>query len=432
MAGRWAGGTFRRGLAGIAIVGLGLRVAYVLGAKRSQPLLGDALYYEAQARTIAAGRWFDSPFAPGSPAADHPPLNALVLSPIAHTFPGSITPMRLLLCVVGALTVVLVGLLGRRVAGARVGLVAAGLAAVYPGLWVNDAILMAESVTAACVAAVLLGAYAVRDRPSPTRAALLGGAVGLAALARAELALLGPLVAVPVVLAPLRSRPLPWRTVLPALGAVTLAAGVVVAPWVVANLARFDRPTLLSTGEGHVTAGANCPSTYGGPGLGFWSLECAFFAPDAPTGVDQSELAAWYQDRGEAYRSDHLDRLPVVMAARVGRVWSAWRVGQMTWLNEGEGKERWVSNLAVATFWVLVPLAVVGIVRARRQRLVTWPLLVPFVLVTVLAAWYYGNVRFRLPAEIPLVVLGAIALALQRPPAPEEPATSSSPVAVAG
>ena len=39
---------------------------------------------------------------------------------------------------VGTVTVVLVGLLARRVAGERAGLIAAAVAAVYPLLWLAD------------------------------------------------------------------------------------------------------------------------------------------------------------------------------------------------------------------------------------------------------------------------------------------------------
>ena len=53
---------------------------------------------------------------------------------------------RIFLAFVGAATVMLVGLLGRRVASAPVGLIAAALAALYPMLFLTEATLMAESL----------------------------------------------------------------------------------------------------------------------------------------------------------------------------------------------------------------------------------------------------------------------------------------------
>ncbi len=47
-----------------------LRVLYVLAAKRGEPVVGDQIYYYAQAVTIADGNWFADPFRPGELAAD--------------------------------------------------------------------------------------------------------------------------------------------------------------------------------------------------------------------------------------------------------------------------------------------------------------------------------------------------------------------------
>ena len=410
--------TRRIGFAGalglIALAGFVLRVIYAAAALRDEGPMADGLYYAAQAEVIADGRWFDHPFQPGTPAADHPPLNALVLSMPARLFGGDFMAMRITLCLVGATTIVLVGLLARRFAqrarslpADRVGLIAAGLTAVYANIWMNDAIMMAESVTGACVAAALVGTYVLLDRPAWPAAVVLGGVIGLGALARAELTLLGPLVAVPAIVLTTQS----WRARLARTAACAAAALLVIAPWAAYNLTRFDRPTLLSTGEGHVTAGANCPSTYHGRAIGYWSFECAFAEPDAPVDVDQSELSAWYGDHGAEYRREHLGRLPVVMGARVARLWSVGWVGQMASVNEFEGRPRWASLLGVVSFWALVPFAVAGAVMARRRGLVAWPLLTLPILVTGLAAWYYGSVRFRLPAEITIVVLAALTLA---------------------
>jgi uncharacterized membrane protein YoaK (UPF0700 family) len=78
--------------------------------------------------------------------------------------------------------------------------------------------------------------------------------------------------------------------------------------------------------------------------------------------------------------------------------------------NEGEGRELWASWLGFATFLILVPFAVAGVVLLRRRRVPLTPLVAQFVLVTVTAALIYGLVRFRTPAEVSLVVLAAVAV----------------------
>ena len=85
---------------------------------------------------------------------------------------------------------------------------------------------------------------------------------------RAELILFVPSLLVPAVLAA-RQVPLGRRFAL--LGVGLLATAVVLAPWVARNQVAFQDSTYLSTGDGLALLGANCPQTYSGGGLGFWS-----------------------------------------------------------------------------------------------------------------------------------------------------------------
>lgn len=395
---------------------LALRVAYVLAAKRDQPLLGDQIYYAFQAQALADGHGFTHPVF-GGPAADHPPVTALLMTPVALVT-DSITAQRLAMAVIGTLVVVAVGYLAHLVAGRRAGLAAAAIAAVYPNLWVNDALVMSDAPTALAVAVLLAVLYRWRARPTLGAAALFGFAAGLGALTRAELPLLAVLVGVPALIGA--------REITPAgrLRQGALAAGVallVVAPWVVPNLVRFERPVALSANDGLTLVGANCDSTYAGGGIGFWDLRCA----PPPVG-DESQQSATYRSLAFDYARDHIDRVPAVVAARIGRVWGVFRPFDMVYLNQGEGREEWVSRLGIWTWWALAPVAVVGAVVLRRRGTPIWPLLAPVVAVTVTAAAFYGIVRFRVPAEVPAVVLAGAALAAlserRRPgPAPSAP-----------
>lgn len=111
------------GLALIGLVGLGVRVAYILVAKSDgdacgQKVCGDAYYYSLQAEVIAQGDGFERPFT-GGEAADHPPLTALVATPAAMLAGENTMAQRLTMALVGTGAVVMIGLLGRAVAGDR-------------------------------------------------------------------------------------------------------------------------------------------------------------------------------------------------------------------------------------------------------------------------------------------------------------------------
>jgi hypothetical protein len=69
-----------------------------------------------------------------------------------------------------------------------------------------------------------------------------------------------------------------------------------------------------------------------------------------------------------------------------------------------------VQKLGVVMFFLLVPPAIWGALSLRRRGVNPWILLMPFVVVSVTALVTYGNVRFREPAELSLVILAAVAL----------------------
>jgi hypothetical protein len=195
------------------------------------------------------------------------------------------------------------------------------------------------------------------------------------------------------------------------LGRVAVAAAavvLVVLPWVGPNLVRFEEPVLLSTNDGTTLIGANNDQTYGGDAIGFWTLESAVSID--VDGLDQSEVSRVYRDEALDYVGDHLSEVPKVVAARLGRVWSVYRPLQMSDWNTGEGRELWVSNMALVAFLGLVPVAAYGFWVSRRDRLLAWLLAATVVHVTVVGALFYGIPRFRVVAEIALVVWAAIGL----------------------
>lgn len=444
------GGSTKRSLAVICAIGAVVRIVYVLVFRADVPLGGgDAYAYSAGADLLAAGRGFVEPLSvlSGHPAgtANHPPLYMLWLTVASVVDPGhttSPTVHMLWSCVPGVGTVLLCGLIGRRLAGERAGLIAAAVAAVYPNLWFHDGMLLSETMAAFTIALTLYASYRFWDRPTAGRVAWLGVCCGLAALSRPELALTVPVLLVPLVLM-MRVPPLRQRLKLVALGG--LASIAVISPWVAYNNSRFDAPVYLSTNAGGASAAANCDSTYYGVLIGYKDYACSERTYDrlAARTPDWDELDIAQKDqlaRNEVshYIRDHAKRLPVVMAARIGRLLKLYGVRQeMRYDTDVHTHEPWVVRSGLLSWYVLAPLAVAGAVTLRRRRELLYPLVAVPALVLAAVALTFAQTRYRAPAEPAIAILAAVALEAawakhRREPSPAAAETDddTSPTAV--
>ena len=396
--------SFRSRLAAIAAAALVVRVLHTVFIADDVKGVGDFFYYHGIANIIADGRGFIDPFistaAHPYPSALHPPLWPLALAAASKLGFTSFLAHRLVGCIAGTITVYLLGLLGRRAAGDRAGLLAAGIAALYPTLIAADGSLMSETLYGTFVAAALLLAYRLLDRPAAGRAAALGVAIGLASLTRGEGILFIPFLALP----------LAWRGGrggrLVRLAAPVVAAALVIAPWTIRNWIQLDRPILISTNDSTVVAGANCDGVYHGPDLGFWHLDCV---SRRRPGLNEAEQAAIWRHEGRTYAADHAGRLlAVVVPVRILRTWDLYQPRHQAHL--AEGRDYRVQEAGTAAYYLLLVLSIYGVVVLRRRRAPLLVLLAPVVVVTLSTAASFGMPRFRQAAELSLVVLAAVAV----------------------
>jgi hypothetical protein len=256
------------------------------------------------------------------------------------------------------------------------------------------------------VGIAMLAAYRFAARPGGANAALLGIAIGAAALTRGEALALLVLPALPVVWIAAEGRA---RTLAFVLGATAL----VLAPWTIRNAIVFDRFVPISTNLGSVVGGANCRDAYYGHYTGAWTPACAFAGAAPPRDgrrYHEAELADRWLAAGRRYAQDHAGRLAAVVApVRVLRTWSLWQPREQALYYDGEN--RGFARFAVLTFFPLALLALAGLWRVRKRRLDLVVLLSAPVMVTVTAVAGYGTYRFRHAAEISVVVLASVVLA---------------------
>lgn len=406
------------------MAGVAARLAYVFVLAPDVVGVGDWNFFHWQANLLADGRGYIDPFAWGNegariPSASHPPVWPTVLAPMSLL--GGTDPLahRAVGCLVGGIVIALLGLLGRRVGGARVGLLAAAIGAAYPLLIAADGALMSETVYGLFVALALLAAYRLLDRPTSVAALALGLVISLAALTRTE-----ALLFLPLLVAPVAWRAAPgWGRRAGLVALACLATAVTIAPWTIRNWSAFDRPVLISTNEGAVIAGANCDLAYHGPDVAYWKIECI---PERTSANESVDSAKWRR-QGLEYVRENAGELPRVAALRVLRTWDLYQPRRMVLF--AEGRHIRAEQAGIAVYFVLLALAIYGVVVLRRRGAPLLVLLSPFVLVTVTSVLSYGIPRFRHAAEIPIVVLAAVGAAalLDRRRGARERATGERP-----
>jgi hypothetical protein len=289
-------------------------------------------------------------------------------------------------------------------------------------LWINDGMLLSESLYVPMVMLAVLAGYHFWRAPSYASAAWLGGALALATLTRAEAILLYGLLVVP----------LAWglkRLALTRRAGFVVVSGVVglalIAPWIGYNLSRFDEPVLMTSGTGAVLSAGSCDTAYYGEYVGYYGANCfqeyvdAGMAEWPDTGLTEAERIALDESQRDLpareaaveYIGDHLGRLPAVTVFRVGRMWDLYKPAQNNQLNyRVEGRGETASTWGLAMYYALLVPAIAGAVVLWRRRLPVSPLLSVALMVTLTAALTFGVTRYRAPADAVLVVLAAVAI----------------------
>lgn len=272
----------------ILLLGLGLRVGF---AWEGRAPVFDAAAYARIAANLERDRGFTLGEGATQPASNYSPGVPLLAAGLYELSGGDHERFaRLVLALIGALSVLFAYLIGRRLAGPTAGLVGAAAVAVYPALLEYQGMLMGEPLAATllsgavlamlwatgpadaargscrggpppCAQTPLRGAFRYGGPPPPRhpreRWLVPGMLLGALALVRPEHLGIGVLLGV-VVLALYRDR---WRAGVANAALLLTGVALVVAPWTIRNAIALDRFVPVSTGGGQVLfAGSYMPS----------------------------------------------------------------------------------------------------------------------------------------------------------------------------
>jgi 4-amino-4-deoxy-L-arabinose transferase-like glycosyltransferase len=232
-------------LALIAAVGFGAR-AYVVANPVANPADDSHAYYALAKALYEEGSFGGPTFEDSSDWSPGAPL--LYAASFYATGGAREGTARIVEALLGVAAIIVVFLLGERLGGRRVGLLAAFAVAVYPPFIHSTAELMSEPPAILTLPAAVLG-FLWAGEQERLRAWLLPGLLfGLTAMFRPEYLFVG---AAFVVLAAIRVGSVRgWRPGLAGGGLLGLALLLPIVPWTVRNVDVLDRVVPISTGSG--------------------------------------------------------------------------------------------------------------------------------------------------------------------------------------
>ncbi len=257
-------------LIAVLLLGLGLRLGEAWDGRAP---VYDAAAYAAIAANLDRGEGFTVGPSATQPSSNYSPGLPLFVAGIYKLSGGVHERLaRIVLAVVGTLSVLFAYLLGRRLgrcvffahqgvhkrrSAVAAGLVAALAVAIYPALLEYQGMLMSEPLAATLLAAAVWAIFWAHEGQA-ARWLVPGALLGLLALVRPEY--LGVAALLAAVLFALGART-NWKRSLTTAALMLAAALVVIAPWTVRNAEALGRFVPVSTGGGQVLfAGTYLPS----------------------------------------------------------------------------------------------------------------------------------------------------------------------------
>lgn len=399
-----------------------LRVIYTLGMEANpthlQPAM-DSLYHLEWARAFAAGEEFEK--MAGRPFF-RAPLYIWMLGAVLKVSGESLLAARLFQSLLGGATTLLVYLIGKRAFDARTGLLASLLAATYWVLIYFDAELLIPTLAIPLDLLAILLCLGLSSAPRPARAGSAGLVWGLSAIARPNVLLFMPFLALWILLRPRaqgtadgRRGPLAW------VPALAFSAGLMapILPLTAFNALARDDLVLISTQAGVNLYIGNNPQSDGvtaivpGTPGGWWpGYHAAIAQAEQAEGraLKASEVSAHYSARAREFLLSEPGAAMALMARKLRLFWNSWEIGnnhELRFFARRFGS--FVPWLSVG-FPFLAGAGLLGLVLAAARRGEHFPLwgFLPIYMVGVVV--FFVCARFRAPVLPILMIYGAHAV----------------------
>jgi len=332
-------------------------------------------------------------------STDRAPLWPYIIAAIySITGPANFYP-RLFFSFAGATTCAIVYLFARDIFNRRIAILAGIIAALYPGLFIYDGWMYAESLFTLCLMAFCYALYRLQRTAQARWMVVSGVALACASLTRPN----GPfflLLVVAWAVIIVRAKILTWRVAASGVIVITLVTFGLIAPWTLRNYdVSHHQFILVTTVSNEVFTGVyNDTVLVSNQDRGMWvSSE----KTQPPAARNFSYTGTWIRN--------HLSSMPYLIGLHFMNMWRPYT--SELGLPVIEFPDRPASQV-VWTMMLITPIPVflfagTGLVLTRKK----WQhLLIPYlaILLTIMQCLvFYGSSRFRAPIEPMLVLLAA-------------------------
>lgn len=343
-------------------------------------LADDARIYIGLANNVLDGKGYSLDGI--HPMAERVPVYPIFLSLMFSLGKGNYFVVRIIQCILGAASCVLIYLLGKEIFSSRVGIIAAIIATFYYPFIQMSAYLVTETLSVFLILLSLWQLIKAKEDHSTWNLIFSGILLGLASLTRSTFFGFYPLIpAIFILTSPSKKEGAKQGAL------VVVGIGLALLPWVGRNYVHFHKFIPVSTRSGWVLYQGNNPMARGNSG-GWWPIGREYVLPEEASLMAEIERNSYLGEKAKEFIRINPRKSLDLFFKKIVNMWRPYYSGTSR-----------LSQLVMTFSYVPVMiLGIMGIVLSRK----TWRrsgIFVSFILYYALVhAILVATIRYRWPA----------------------------------
>jgi len=345
----------------------------------------DAASYDSLGLSISKGYGYI--YDNGIPDSFRPPFYPAFLAIIYKFFGHSYFAVRFIQSIIGALTAVFVFLIGRKIYGFFIGLLASFVSIAYLPFIKSSCLLLTENIFTFILILIVFYLIKIQKNGKFGDSIVLGLLLGISLLTRSTMALF-ILFIMPVFI---HSKDLNFAQCSKKYAVVLLFFTIVLSPWIIRNYIVYRALVPVSSQGGIGFYSSYCPRD------GIFGLMAA---SDDPVVIEASKISSpilqsnFFVKKTIDFIINNPKKVLMLELKKVMYFWAPldWEIVGNKWFN--------------AIYMIMLPFFAIGFISALKEFRKFYPVLIPIVYFQIISLIFYGSPRFRLPVDPYIFIIG--------------------------